>query len=145
LKNIKYQVNGFKNRKFLKKVDEKQCVHTINVIPRSLAIELISIFHLQFLSNSSEIKSLNQFRSHERAPGADFISIHCQKPSGFLPSIANNNFITHCFTITYNGRGLIKRWRLKRFSYSTERSYEKARKFPNPLSASVLLTPCYAQ
>jgi hypothetical protein len=44
-----------------------------------------------------------------------------------------------------NGWGLIKRWRLKRFSYPAKRSYEKARKFPNLLSASVLLTPCYAQ
>jgi len=44
--------------------------------------------------------------------------------------------------LAYNGWGLIKRWRLKRFSYPTKRSYEKARKFPNSLSASVLLTPC---
>jgi len=44
--------------------------------------------------------------------------------------------------IAGNGWGLVKRWRLKRFSYPTEGSYEKARKFPNPLSASVLLTPC---
>jgi hypothetical protein len=42
----------------------------------------------------------------------------------------------------HNGWGLVKRWRLKRFSYPAERSYEKVRKFPNLLSASVLLTPC---
>jgi hypothetical protein len=53
-----------------------------------------------------------------------------------------NLFPLQFHSIAANGWGLVKRWRLKRFSYPTERSYEKARKFPNPLSASVLLTPC---
>jgi len=37
-----------------------------------------------------------------------------------------------------NGWGLVKRLRLKRFSYPTKRSYEKAGTLPNQLSGSVL-------